>query len=342
MATVKLGYALSSEEHTPNDLVRHARLAEQAGFTFALISDHFHPWVDAQGHSPFVWSVLGAIAQATERLELGTGVTCPTIRMHPAIVAHAAATVAAMMPGRFFLGLGTGENLNEHILGDRWPPHDIRLDMLEEAVEVIRLLWRGGSQSHHGKYYTVENARLYTLPEQLPRVVVAAAGPRAAEAAGRFGDGLCSTAPEAKVVEEYTKAGGKGPRYGQITVCWAASEAEARRTALKIWPNAALGGELSQELPTPAHFEQATSSATEAQVAESVICGPDPQRHRDSIKQFIDAGFDHIYIHQVGPDQAGFINFYQREILPQIRRAQAPLNENYVMLNGVKNLIGSR
>ncbi|HEU5098884.1 MAG TPA: TIGR03557 family F420-dependent LLM class oxidoreductase, partial [Roseiflexaceae bacterium] len=214
MATVKLGYAMSSEEHTPNDLVRHARLAEEAGFTFALISDHFHPWVDAQGHSPFVWSVIGAIAHTTERLELGTGVTCPTIRIHPAIIAHASATVAAMMPGRFFLGVGTGENLNEHILGDRWPPHDIRLEMLEEAVEVIRLLWQGGSQSHHGKHYTVENARLYTLPDQLPRIVVAAAGPRAAEAAGRFGDGLCSTAPEAKVVKEYTDAGGKGPCYG--------------------------------------------------------------------------------------------------------------------------------
>ena len=180
MATTRIGYALSSEEHAPNDLVRHARLAEQAGFTFALISDHFHPWVDAQGQSPFVWSVIGAIAHATERLELGTGVTCPTTRIHPAIIAQAAATAAAMMPGRFFLGVGTGENLNEHVLGDRWPAHELRLDMLEEAVQVIRLLWQGGSQSHYGKHYTVENARLYTLPEQLPRIIVAASGPSAA------------------------------------------------------------------------------------------------------------------------------------------------------------------
>jgi G6PDH family F420-dependent oxidoreductase len=308
---------MSSEEHTPNDLVRHARMAEEAGFTFALISDHFHPWVDAQGQSPFVWSVIGAIAHATERLELGTGVTCPTTRIHPAIIAHATATVAAMMPGRFFLGVGTGENLNEHILGDRWPPHEVRMERLEEAVEVIRLLWQGGSQSHHGKHYTVENARLYTLPDTLPRIVVAAAGPQAAEAAARFGDGLCSTAPEASVIKKYTGAGGKGPRYGQATVCWAASEAEAKRTALKIWPNAALSGELSQELPTPAHFEQATSSATEEQVAKQVVCGPDPQRHVELIKKYVDAGFDHVYIHQVGPDQAGFINFYRREILPQ-------------------------
>jgi coenzyme F420-dependent glucose-6-phosphate dehydrogenase len=319
MATARIGYAFSSEEHTPNDLVRHARLAEQAGFTFGLISDHFHPWVDAQGHSPFVWSVLGAIAHATERFEIGTGVTCPTIRIHPAIIAHAAATVAAMMPGRLFLGIGTGENLNEHILGDRWPPHDLRLEMLEEAVQVIRQLWQGGSQSHHGKYYTVENARLYTLPEQLPKIIVAASGPRAAEAAGSFGDGLCSTAPEAEIIKAFKAAGGNGPRYGQMTVCWAASEAEAKRTALKIWPNAALGGELSQELPTPAHFEQATSNATEEQVAKEVICGPDPQRHIELIKKYIDAGFDHIYVHQVGPDQEGFIDFYQREILPQFK-----------------------
>jgi G6PDH family F420-dependent oxidoreductase len=319
MATAKIGYAFSSEEHTPNDLVRHARLAEQAGFTFGLISDHFHPWVDAQGHSPFVWSVLGAIAHATQRFEIGTGVTCPTIRIHPAIIAHAAATVAAMMPGRFFLGLGTGENLNEHILGDRWPPHDLRLEMLEEAVHVIRQLWQGGSQSHRGKHYTVENARLYTLPEEQPKIIVAASGPRAAEAAGRFGDGLCSTAPEAEITKAFKAAGGNGPRYGQMTVCWAASEADAKRTALKIWPNATLGGELSQELPTPAHFEQATSKSTEEQVAEEVVCGPDPQRHIELIKKYVDAGFDHVYIHQVGPDQEGFINFYQREILPHFK-----------------------
>jgi coenzyme F420-dependent glucose-6-phosphate dehydrogenase len=317
MANARLGYALSSEEHTPNDLVRHACMAEEAGFTFALISDHFHPWIDAQGQSPFVWSVIGAIAQATERLEVGTGVTCPTIRIHPAIIAQAAATVAAMMPGRFFLGVGTGENLNEHILGDRWPPHEMRLDMLEEAVQVIRLLWQGASQSHHGKHYTVENARVYTLPEELPRIIVAASGPEAAEAAGRFGDGLCSTAPERNIIKAFQDGGGHGPRYGQMTVCWAPSEAEAKRTARTIWPNAALGGGLNQELPTPAHFAQATKSATEEQVAKEVVCGPDPQRHIDMINKYADAGFDHIYIHQVGPDQAGFLHFYQREILPR-------------------------
>ena len=324
MATVKIGYALSSEEHTPNDLVRHARLAEQAGFTFALISDHFHPWVDAQGHSPFVWSVIGAIARATERLELGTGVTCPTIRIHPAIIAHAAATVAAMMPGRFFLGVGTGENLNEHILGDRWPPHDVRLDMLEEAIMVIRQLWQGGTQSHYGRYYTVENARLYTLPKSPPQIMVGASGPRAAELAGRVGDGLISTAPDPEIIRSFADAGGAGkPRYAQLTVCWADDEATARRTAYEIWPNAGVKGELSQELPTPAHFEQAAKMVSEADAVEQIICGPDPERHITAIQKYIDAGYDHVYIHQIGPDQAGFCQFYAQQILPQFQALRA-------------------
>jgi coenzyme F420-dependent glucose-6-phosphate dehydrogenase len=320
MPQIQFGYALSSEEHTPNDLVRNARRAEEVGFTFALISDHFHPWVDRQGHSPFVWSVIGAIAHATKQIRLGTGVTCPTIRIHPAIIAHAAATSAAMMPGRFFLGVGTGENLNEHILGDRWPPHGVRLEMLEEAIEVMRLLWKGGSQTHHGEYYTVENARLYTLPDEPPPIMVAAGGPKAAEAAGRLGDGMIGTSPDAEVVRAFRSAGGSGrPRYGQITVCWARSEAEAKRTAYEIWPNAGIKGELSQELPLPAHFEQAAGMIDENAVAEQVICGPDPQRHIEMIKKYADAGYDHIYIHQVGPDQEGFFQFYQREVLPQFR-----------------------
>jgi G6PDH family F420-dependent oxidoreductase len=320
----QIGYALSSEEHAPNDLVKNARRAEEVGFTFALISDHFHPWVDKQGHSPFVWSVIGAIAHATERLRLGTGVTCPLIRIHPAIIAQAAATAAAMMPGRFFLGLGTGENLNEHILGDRWPPYEVRREMLEEAVEVIRLLWQGGQQSYHGAYYTVENARLYTLPDQPPPIMVAAGGSQAAELAGQIGDGLICTSPEAEVLKAFEKSGGaRKPRYGQVTVCWAQDEAEARRTAYEIWPNAANQGELSQELPTPAHFEQAAKMVTEEQVAKSVICGPDPQRHIEAIRKYIDAGYDHVYVHQVGRDQEGFFKFYQQQVLPEFQGAQA-------------------
>ncbi len=313
----EIGYALSSEEHLPNDMVRFARLAEEAGFTFALVSDHFHPWIDRQGQSPFVWSVIGGIAQATERLQLGTGVTCPTFRIHPAIIAHAAATSAAMMPGRFFLGVGTGENLNEHILGQHWPATARRREMLEEAIEVMRKLWQGGYKSHYGRFYTVENARIYTRPEEPIPIMVAASGPEAAETAGRMGDGFIGTSPESETIQAFEAAGGAGkPKYGQATVCWAEDAAEAVRTAHEIWPLAAVQGQLSQELPLPLHFEQAAASVTREQVAQSVVCGPDPQRHIEQIQQYVDAGYDHVYVHQIGPDQEGFFRFYEREVMP--------------------------
>lgn len=314
----QIGYSLSSEEFGPNDLVRFAAEAEQAGFPYTLISDHFHPWIDEQGHSPFVWGVLGGIAQATSTLRVGTGVTCPTVRIHPAIVAQAAATAAAMMPGRFFLGVGSGENLNEHILGDRWPALWVRHEMLEEAIAVIRLLWQGGLKSHRGRHYTVENARIYTLPDEPPPIYVAAAGPKAATLAGRCGDGLVSTSPNETVVDTFRRSGGDGkPRVGQLSVCWAQNEATARQTAYRAWPTSGLSGALWQELPLPKHFEQASSSVTEEDVAQSIVCGPDSEAHVAAIDKFVEAGYDHVYIHQVGPDQAGFFRFYQREILPR-------------------------
>jgi coenzyme F420-dependent glucose-6-phosphate dehydrogenase len=205
---VAIGYKLSCEEHSPSALVGYARQAEDAGFTFAMLSDHYHPWIAQQGQSPFVWSVIGAIAHATERLQVGTGVTCPLIRIHPAIVAQAAATAAALLPGRFILGVGSGESLNEHIFGDYWPPAATRRAMLEEAVAVIRRLWHGGLQSHQGQYYTLENAQLYTLPEQLPSVLIAASGTRSAHMAGRIGDGLITVGIHAKLVDRFVAAGG--------------------------------------------------------------------------------------------------------------------------------------
>jgi coenzyme F420-dependent glucose-6-phosphate dehydrogenase len=314
---VELGYAISSEEHRPLALVRNAAKAEEAGFTFALVSDHFHPWIDRQGESPFVWSLLGGMAVATKRLVIGTGVTCPTMRIHPAIVAHAAATAATMLSGRFFLGVGTGENLNEHVLGQRWPSTEIRREMLEEAIGVMRQLWRGELTSHRGRHYTVENARIYTLPEDPIDVLVAAGGPEAAELAGRVGDGLVSTAPDSELLAAFDEAGGEGkPRYGQLTVCWARSEAEARRTAHEVWPNAALRGPLGQELPLPSHFEAASEMVTEDDVAEAVVCGPDPEQHIAQLDAFREAGYTHVYIHQVGPEQDSFFDFYTSEILP--------------------------
>ena len=317
-STVRVGYALSSEEHRPSDLVRHARLAEEAGFTYALISDHFHPWIDAQGQSPFVWSVLGGIAETTTTLEIGTGVTCPTIRTHPAIIAHAAATTAAMMPGRFFLGVGTGENLNEHILGDRWPDWDVRSRMLIEAVEVIRELWKGDVTSFEGEFYEVENARIYTLPEKPIPIHVAASGPRAAKIAGQIGDGLIATGPEKELIAAFQKDGrDRRPRYGQMTVCWGTDEKKARRTAHRLWPTAGIPGESGQELPNPKHFEQLAKIVTEDMIAERVVCGPDIDRHVEMIQSYVDAGFDHVYVHQVGPDQEGFIDAYARDVLPR-------------------------
>ena len=313
------GYALSAEEHPPNDLVRNAARAEEVGFTFALISDHFHPWVDAQGNSAFVWSVIGGIAQATERLRLGTGVTCPTIRIHPAIIAHAAATSAAMMPGRFFLGVGSGENLNEHITGEKWPTPDERLEMFEESIEVIRQLWQGGYQTYRGEFYDLEQARLYDLPDQPIELAVAAAKPLAAELAGRVGDGLISTAPDDEVVQKFKEAGGEGkPIYGQVTVCVHEDEAQAKKIAREVWPNAALKGDLSQELPLPMHFDQATQDVTEEQVAESVVCGTDVDQHLEKIRAFEQAGFTHVYVHQVGSDQEPFFDFYSREIMRRL------------------------
>jgi coenzyme F420-dependent glucose-6-phosphate dehydrogenase len=322
----RLGYALSSEEHAPLDLIRHARLAEETGFAYALISDHFHPWTGRQGQASFVWSVLGALATATDRLVIGTGVTCPSVRTHPVIVAQAAATVATMMPGRFFLGVGTGENLNEHILGDKWPASDVRREMLEEAIGIIRALWEGEELSHRGTHYTVENATVYTRPAVPPPLLVAAAGSLAARLAGRQGDGLIATTPDPSLVEAFLDERGAGdsgqgpggapPRIGQLTVCWAPDEDSARRTAHEWWPNAALHGELTAELPLPAHFEQATVEVTEEQIARSIVCGPDADAHIRAIAQFVDAGFDHVYVHQVGPDQQGFMRFYGERVLP--------------------------
>jgi coenzyme F420-dependent glucose-6-phosphate dehydrogenase len=319
-----IGYALSSEEHRPADLVRHARLAEDAGFEFALISDHFHPWIDRQGQSPFVWSVLGGIATATDRIQVGTGVTCPMIRIHPAIIAQAAATTAAMLPGRFFLGVGTGENLNEHILGDRWPDWDVRARMLEEAVAVMRELWTGNVTSFDGDYYTVENARLYTLPDEPVAVMIAASGPRAAALAGKLGDGLISTAPDAALAAAFDRGRRKGsrPHYGQLTVCWGPDEAKARKTALELWPTAAIPGEAGQELPNPAHFEQLAEIVTEDMIAERVICGPDLDRSIRAIEKFVEAGFERVYIHQIGPDQEGFLETFGREVLPRVATAR--------------------
>jgi coenzyme F420-dependent glucose-6-phosphate dehydrogenase len=313
----KLGYTLSSEEFDAPSLVAQAERAEEAGFAFASISDHFHPWVDEQGESPFVWGTLGAISQRIERIELMTGVTCPTTRIQPAIVAQAAATAASLLPGRFSLGVGTGENLNEHILGGRWPGVVERQDRLEEAIEVIRELWDGKLTSYRGEHFTVENARIYSLPDRPPPLLVAVAGESSVELAARVGDGLVGTAPVAESVKQFRSEGGEGkPTYGQLHVCWDKDEEAAKRLALKQWPNGAISGSYFLELPLPAHFEEAAEVLDTDDIAESIVCGPDPDRHRAAIQEYVDAGYDHVYVHQIGPEQDGFFDFYEREVLP--------------------------
>jgi G6PDH family F420-dependent oxidoreductase len=309
------GCTLSSEEHSPRALVANARGAEAVGFDFLSISDHYHPWVAAQGHSPFVWGVLGAIAEATEHIDVGTGVTCPILRVHPAVVAHAVATTSLLFDGRFFFGVGTGEALNEHVVGTRWPAPAVRREMLEEAVGIIRELLTGDTLEHRGTYYEVENARVFDPPDAPVPIIVSGFGLEAATLAARIGDGYWGNAPDRALLEAFEEAGGSGPRYAQLNLCWNASEAEARKIVHETWPNTAVPGQLSQDLPTWTHFEEATQIVTEDDATKSVPCGPDlVEQLRESVRTYADAGYDHLYFHQIGPDQDGFFRYWDREL----------------------------
>lgn len=314
-----IGYFLTSEEFGPKELVRQARLAEQAGFERLWISDHYHPWTGAQGHSPFVWSVIGALSQVTS-LPITTAVTCPTMRIHPAVIAQAAATAGVQTDGRFVLGVGSGEALNEHILGDRWPPNDVRLEMLAEAVEVIRALHSGRRVNHHGKHYTVENAKIYTRPDEPVPIYLSALGPKAARLAGKIGDGLCTMAPDAELLATYREAGGAGkPVQGGMKVCWAGSEEAGLDTAHRLWANAALPGQLGQTLPNPRDFEDIATLITKEALRGAVVCGPDPGKHIQRARQFVDAGFDELYVQQIGPDQEAFFEAWSSKVLPELQ-----------------------
>lgn len=314
----KYGFTLSAEEHGPRRLVELARIAEKHGFDFVSISDHFHPWVSQQGHAPFVWTVLGGISQVTETIEVGIGVTCPTVRIHPAISAQATATTSHLLPDRFFWGVGSGEALNEQILGDPWPPADIRLEMLEEAVNLIRLLWKGESTTHRGDYYLVEDATIFDAPSDDIPIIVSAFGTTAAEVAARIGDGLWTSGKGGEPVEVFRKSGGEGPIYGQLHLCWAEDGDQAVEIAHRQWPNTGVPGQLSQDLRTPKHFEMATQLVTPEMIAESIPCGPDPEPLLQSVDQAIESGIDHVYFHQIGDDQEGFFRFWDKELKPEL------------------------
>jgi G6PDH family F420-dependent oxidoreductase len=316
---MRIGYFLSCEEYTPAELLEQAKAAERAGFEALWISDHYHPWLDEQGQASFVWSMIGALSQAC-RLPVTTAVTCPTMRIHPAIIAQAAATSAVMHEGRFTLGVGTGEALNEHILGDHWPPADQRLAMLDEAVAVIRELWTGKMVEHQGEYFVVENARIYTLPDEPPKVYMSGFGKKSADLAARIGDGFICTMPDADLVRRFRdNGGGDKPAQAGFKACYASTEEEALRIAHEKWRSEGIPGELLQLLPTPRHFEQASKLVTPEMLKESYAAGPDPERQLAMIEQFAKAGYDEVYVASIGPHYRELCDMYAREVLPRLR-----------------------
>lgn len=301
------GYSLMCEMHHPNDLLAQAERAEEVGLDFLTISDHIHPWLYSHHHSPYAWSVLGALAVQTQRVELVSLVTCPTIRYHPVIVAQKAATIAAMSEDRFHLGVGAGENLNEHVVGRGWPPANVRHEMLDEAIDIMQSLWAGGFYSHEGKHYTVHDARVYTLPDEPPPVHVAASGAKSIALAARAGGGMVAVQPRAELIRDFEAAGGSGrAKYGQIAISVDDDEARARRLAHERFRFSAPGWKVMSELPNPINFEAATAHVREEDVAEMISCGPDLDRHAEAIRQWTDAGFDRVAVVQVGEPERFF------------------------------------
>ncbi|MCW2849367.1 MAG: class F420-dependent oxidoreductase [Marmoricola sp.] len=315
---MRIGYFLSTEEYDSAQLVEQAKAAADAGFEALWISDHFHPWNDEQGNSPFVWSVIGAISQVCD-LPVTTAVTCPTIRVHPAIIAQAAATSAELLGGKFVLGVGSGEALNEHILGTVWPSADVRLEMLEEAVELIRELWTGEVVTRQGKHYQVDHARIYNVPDTPPEIYVSGFGAKAIDLAARIGDGYMNVAPEPDMVERFKQASGGKPAQGGAKVAYAPTKDEGWEHAYRLWPNAGLPGELAQILPTPEHFEQATELVTEQMIQESTVAGDDAAEHLAQVQEYADAGYDELYVANMGPHHQEMIAFYGEQVLPQLR-----------------------
>lgn len=312
---MQIGYKLAAEAFGPAELVRQAVAAERAGFDFVEISDHFHPWLDVQGHSPFAWTVLGTIAARTERIGLATGVTCPTMRYHPAVIAQAAATMALLSDGRFTLGVGSGERLNEHVVGLEFPDStQVRQQLLREALEIIGLLWQGGYRSYEGQHLRLEDARVFDLPPTPPLLAVAAGGVDAARIAAELGTALFATEPRPELVDAYREAGGDGPRYAELSVAYATDEQEAVRAALTTNRWAVTGWKVMSELPNPVNFDAATTTVRESDIRESFACGADVDRYLAVAQPYADAGFDRLVLMNAGPDADAFLDFFQREL----------------------------
>jgi len=318
---LQFGYKLMSEEHGPLDLIANAALAEAAGFDFVSLSDHFHPWLEAQGHSPFAWSVLGAIAQATQKIAITTGLTCPIIRYHPAIVAQAAATVSLLSGGRFTLAVGAGERLNEHVTGARWPSVPERHAMLGEAIDIFRLLWTGEVHTHKGEHFEINHARLYDPPEKPIPVIVGVSGEGGIELAAEKGDGIMATEPKKALTQGYTQRSNKpGPCYSEVALAYGPSEKAALKLAKERFSFSALTWDVNSELPNVDGFEAAAKFIREEDLAETIAAGSDPERHVAAIRKHLEAGFDHICLVGIGPDQEGFCRFFEHELKPRLKK----------------------
>jgi len=318
---MQIGFKLFAENYGPKELVRQAVEAERAGFDFVEISDHFHPWLDNHGHSPFAFSVLANAAAKTESIGLATGVTCPSIRYHPAIVAQAAATTQILSDGRFTLGAGAGERLNEHVVGQGWPEVGNRHKLFREALEIIRLLWEGGYKSYRGEYLELEDARVFDLPDELPPIAVAAGGPQAAKIAAELGDGIFATDPDPDLVKAFEEAGGAadGPKYTEVPLAWAPDEETAKKSAHELFRFGLLDWSVLPELQNPKNFEGATAFITPDDVGEAFGLGPDPQTHIETAKPFAEAGFNHLALIDAGPDVDGFFEFFANELAEPLR-----------------------
>jgi G6PDH family F420-dependent oxidoreductase len=318
----EFGYTMMCEQSGPRELVGDLVAAEQAGFDFSVISDHYQPWLESQGHAPYAWSVLGAAAQATERIGLMTYVTCPTIRYHPAVVAQKAATTQILSQGRFRLGLGAGESLNEHVAGKGWPSVGARHEMLSEAVDIISALFRSSDRmSYRGQHFEVESAKLWDLPDQPVPIGIAVSGAESCRLAGEKADLMIAVEPKPRLGKMFDQAGGAGkPRVGQVAVAYDSDRAAAITRAHEQFRWFGLGWKVNADLPNPDSFESATQFVTEDQVAELLACGPDVADHVSKIKPYLDAGFDQVALVQIGGDQQrDFIDWAQRELLPALR-----------------------
>jgi G6PDH family F420-dependent oxidoreductase len=319
---VAFGYSLLCEQRGPRELVSDAVAAENAGFDFEVISDHYFPWLDSQGHAPNAWPVLGAVASATRRVPLMTYVTCPTMRYHPAVVAQQAATVALLAGGgRFTLGLGAGENLNEHVVGRGWPPANVRHEMLGEAVEIIGELLAGGYVNVAGQHYRVDSAKLWDRPEGGVPIAVAVSGSQSIERFAPVADAMVAVEPVAELVQGFDAAAGATlPKIGQQPVSWGADRDEAVARAHEEFRWFAGGWKVNAELPGTAAFAAATQFVRLEDVAAAFPCGPDIGTHVEAVRPFVEAGYTHVALVQVGGQtQPEFIAAAERELLPALR-----------------------